>query len=486
MLPDTASMVDRVDDVIGDLIERGVRAHHRRRLGRLGHGRVLTAGDGEQWVPGGCDPRPGNDVEVLIDGDAALGAMLDVLLTAKSHVHIANWHATPTFRMGRDPALPTLRDLLAELAERVDVRVLLWAGPPLPVFQPSRNLAEDVRRQFTDNSRVRCLLDGRERTLHCHHEKIVIVDDTVAFVGGIDLTNLSGDRWDRTAHPPRGAIGWHDVATKLTGPIVADVAEHFRQRWHEVGGEVLPAPEIAPPAVDGVTVQMIRTVPEHTYRFAPRGEFSIADAYLRGLRAAERLIYLENQFLWSTEIVQVLVDKLRHPPSPDFRMLLILPTRPSSGRDTTRGQLGCLLEADDGRRHLLAGTLTAHSDHRTDPVYVHAKVGIIDDHWLTIGSANLNEHSLFNDTEVNVLIRDSAVATATRLRLWAEHLEMPRSAIDGDPTAVIDTIWKPVARTQSDRVQAALAPTHRLARLPAVSRRTERLMGPARGLLVDG
>ena len=80
-----------------------------------------------------------------------------------------------------------------------------------------------VREQLTAGSRIECVLDARERTMHCHHEKLVIVDDTVAFVGGIDLTSLSGGRWDSTEHQPRGSLGWHDVATKLRGPIVGDV-----------------------------------------------------------------------------------------------------------------------------------------------------------------------------------------------------------------------------------------------------------------------
>lgn len=117
---------------------------------------------------------------------------------------------------------------------------------------------------------------------------------------------------------------------------------------------------------------------------------------------------------------------------------------------------------------------------------MHAKVGIIDDQWLTIGSANLNEHSLFSDTEVNIATTDSALPRRTRLRLWAEHLERPEAEIDGDPTTVIDTIWTPLAHDQLTRNNNSLTATARVTRLPAVSRRTERLLGPTRGLLVDG
>src|ERR1700686_5771953 len=100
--------------------------------------------------------------------------------------------------------------------------------------------------------------------MHCHHEKIVIVDGEVAFVGGIDLTALGGDRFDSCEHPMRGRIGWHDVATRLRGPAVVDVAAHFAARWSEVTGQPLEPP--APPAKAGPhELQVGRTIPEKAY-----------------------------------------------------------------------------------------------------------------------------------------------------------------------------------------------------------------------------
>lgn len=470
--------MSRFDDIAGGGLERTVQRHHRRRLKRLGQLDSLdsvAAGINGWWVPGDRAPRDGNDLQVLIDGETSFAAMHDALMAAHSHVHIAGWHLTPEFRLLRAAETPTLAELLKDLAKRVDVRVLLWAGPPLPAFKPSRPMMKKVRAALTDDSQVRCVLDARERTLHCHHEKLVIIDDEIAFVGGIDLSNLHGDRWDHRNHPPRKATGWHDVTTRLKGPIVADVAEHFRERWQETAAEVLPEPIRQPPA-GAVTIQMWRTVPEDTYRFASKGEFSILNGYLRALRRAEKLIYLENQFLWSTEIVDVLVKKLEKPPGDDFRILIVMPMQPSSGADTTRGQLGRLLQADNGRGYLLPVTVRSHDTQATAALYVHAKVGIIDDQWITIGSANLNEHSLFNDTEVNIATTDPALARSTRLRLWAEHLERPETEIDGDPTTVIDTIWTPLAQDQLARSNDNLRTTARVTRLPAVSRRTERLL----------
>jgi phosphatidylserine/phosphatidylglycerophosphate/cardiolipin synthase-like enzyme len=482
-LPDT---VERVDRLVGRQLERQVRRHHRRRLAKLGHAHVFDPPDSSLWAEGDPPPRSGNRLEVLIDGKRAIGEIHAALKQARSHVHVAGWHITPAFAIDRDGDSPTtLRDLLAELAERVGVRVLVWAGPPAPVFEPKRSDVKQVRDELTDGTRIRCVLDARERTMHCHHEKLVIVDDEVAFVGGIDLTSLSGDRWDHTEHPAEGRLGWHDVATRLQGPAVADVAEHFRARWQEVAQEPLPAPSARPPAGE-TTVQVLRTVPDGTYDFVPEGDFRILDAYVRALRSAQRLVYLENQFLWSTEIAEILAAKLEQPPTDAFRIVLLLPAHPNNGADTTRGQLGRLVEAADGSDRLLAATISCRSGSRTHPLYVHAKVGIVDDRWLTIGSANLNEHSLFNDTEMNVLTCDEGLARRTRLELWAEHLERPVVQVDGDPARVIDELWRPIAEEQLRLHRADRPRTHRLMELPAVSRRTKRLIGPMRGLLVDG
>jgi phosphatidylserine/phosphatidylglycerophosphate/cardiolipin synthase-like enzyme len=227
-------------------------------------------------------------------------------------------------------------------------------------------------------------------------------------------------------------------------------------------------------------------VPEKIYRRLPRGDFSILESYLGALKAAQRLIYLENQFLWSPEVAAALADKLRHPSDPDFRLLLVLPAKPNSGADDTRGVLGELIEADDNNGRLLACTLYARSGALADPIYVHAKIAIIDDHWLTIGSANLNEHSLFNDTEMNLVTHDPGIATDARLRLWSEHLELPVADIPADTTKAIDEIWKPLSAEQLQRRNQGQPLTHRLVRLPNVSRRSGRALGPLSGLLVDG
>jgi phosphatidylserine/phosphatidylglycerophosphate/cardiolipin synthase-like enzyme len=321
--------------------------------------------------------------------------------------------------------------------------------------------------------------------MHCHHEKTIVVDDRVAFVGGIDLTSFQGDRWDTSAHRARAQLGWHDATSVIRGPAVADVAEHFRLRWHEVAGERLPPVRAAEEAGD-VELQVVRTVPENVYDALPRGSFRILESYLRALRSARRLVYLENQFLWSQDVVDVLAEKLRQPPDDRFRCVLLLPADPNDGADETRGQLGQLAEADAGRGRLLGCTLFARDGELSDPVYVHAKVGIVDDEWLTVGSANLNNHSLFNDTEMNVVAHDPALVRAVRLRLWAEHLEADPAEVGGDPTDVVDERWRPLAEEELERARLDGHGRHKLRLLPHVSRRSKCLLGPLNGFLVDG
>ena len=316
-----------------------------------------------------------------------------------------------------------------------------------------------------------------------------MIDDRIAFVGGIDFTSEAGDRFDSADHPARAAIGWHDACALIEGPAVQDVADHFRSPL--AGSHERDTATAAARGSGGETeLQIVRTVPEHVYRGLPRGDFGILESYGRALRSARRLIYLENQFLWSSEIEAVLVDKLRRPPHPDFRLLVVLPARPNNGSDDTRGMLGELIEADDDNGRLLACTLYARSGNLFDPIYVHAKIGIVDDAWLTIGSANLNEHSLFNDTEMNVVTHDEDIAARHQIASVGRASRAPgehdpcgphprdRRALEADQRGSAQAARRelaphPPAGAPAERL-AALGPRPRPAERPA-RRRLSRL-----------
>ncbi len=117
----TSDLALRVDRGIGRSLERAVSAHHRRRLSNVGWARALDPPPGS-WAAGEPPPRPGNAVEILVDGAAALPRIAGALQNARSHVHLTGWHFSPDFALSRDGDPVVLRNLLAELAERVDVR----------------------------------------------------------------------------------------------------------------------------------------------------------------------------------------------------------------------------------------------------------------------------------------------------------------------------------------------------------------------------
>jgi phosphatidylserine/phosphatidylglycerophosphate/cardiolipin synthase-like enzyme len=474
----------KLGHVLGERIDDAVRNRHRSRLRRVGWQHAVDAPK-RAFANGSFPSRPGNALEVLVDGSEALPAIAAALAGAESYVHLAGWFFSPELHLSREEEPVVVRNLLAKLAERVDVRVLSWKGAPLPVFKPSQREVREMLEALARHTKIEAHADGCTGFTHCHHEKVIVIDGRVAFVGGIDLTLDGGDPYDTPSHIARGGIGWHDAAVRIEGPAVADVEQHFRLRWYGTTRELLPRPDVSGEAGD-VEAQIVRTVPAHAYRAVRNGDYSILEAYTGALRSAERFIYLENQFLWSPEIVAILAGKLKNPPSDEFRVLVLLPARANDGADISRGQVAALIHAADETTRFLACTIYAREQNLRDPVYVHSKIGIVDDRWLTLGSANLNAHSLFHDTEVNVVTLDERVARAARLRLWSEHLELsPEEIADADAIELIDEFWERISSEQLELLESGEALTHRLVKLPGVSRRRRRLIGPLQSHLYD-
>jgi phosphatidylserine/phosphatidylglycerophosphate/cardiolipin synthase-like enzyme len=420
--------------------------------------------DDPRWFPGGTPPRERNAITPLIDGEPAFAALEAAIRGARHYVYVAGWALTPAFALRRALAGAGDDDLLlkalAEASERVPVKVLVWSGATL-FFAPTRRSVEQARDELLAVApHLDCRLDDHCRPLHCHHQKAVVVDGQVAFAGGLDLTTLEGDRWDRMGHPLRFGRNWHDVTLQVRGAAVADIERNFTQRWAEVTGETaLPH---QPPVVEPgwrTPCQVVRTIPRGDYRFAPDGEFGIAHAYLAAIARARRFIYLENQYLWSREIVDALVAALRRNDD-DFRILLVLPARADLGKFDNDKHVELLQQADGGRGRFSAyalytgGAATGPTGFFYRPVYVHAKVGIVDDEWYTVGSANLNGRGLATDSELNVQALDPPGARALRLALWAEHLGLsPDDLAALDPTDVMRRLWPQRAAAVRQRVQ---------------------------------
>jgi len=228
------------------------------------------------------------------------------------------------------------------------------------------------------------------------------------------------------------------------------VEYNFRQRWNAAASRKYfqrvplvhthPVPE---PVESESVVQVARTIPRWTYHFEPKVAQGIAQLYTQAIRQARRFIYLENQYLWvraytgldipflgkdSPEmelIVRELIDALRR----GVTLAITLPDHPAPGRAFTDAVVARIRqqapEAVAERRFLsfcLGASQRKGDREHYRPIYVHAKVAIVDDSWTTIGSANLNNRGLRDDTEINVAVLDARFAQALRFKLWAEHL----------------------------------------------------------------
>ena len=424
----------------------------------------------DRWFPTDAPPRHGNRLTPLVDGQDAMRTMYEAMENAKESILVAAWFVTPNMRMIRpadDPYDPrdgkggphAFLSLIARKADEVDVRVLIWPGSITGKFA-YRHVEKTRKMLVRANPKIRARLDKRERFSHCQHQKALVVDGRVAVVGGIDVTAFDADRWDVRAHTFRASRNWHDMHWRLDGPCVVDVAANFVQRWNAaVPDEPLELPPAPPPLEGGADAQVLRTIPKGDYPFAPRGIYGIAYAYRRAIARAERFIYLENQYLWSPEITDALCEAIQRGHDTGLRVALVLPSHPNIGKGDSDRHVEDLIRADAGRGVFRAYTLytSCHDERRGGykyrPIYVHAKVGIIDDAWATVGSANLNGRGMATDSELNIATTDQASASAVRLRLWSEHLCRAEDELrDVDPCAVLDGLWIDTARAQHEIV----------------------------------
>lgn len=289
-------------------------------------------------------------------------------------------------------------------------------------------------------------LDRVHPPLGAHHMKLLVVDDAIAFCGGIDMTQ---GRWDRRTHTeadparrtPRGRLlpPWHDATSCVTGPAAKALGELARQRWQKATGETLaPPPEVAPVWPQLVTdmrevdVAIARTVARTVSRHGDWPQIGeIRKLTFAMIAAARHSLYIENQYLASRRIAEALAKRLRQPEGPE--VVLVMPLvadgwLEAKTMDSARVRLMHLLKRAD--RHGRLRLYYPVNDAGT-PIYVHAKIMIADDAALKIGSANLNNRSMGYDTECDLMIEAAgqsdpeAVRMAIRQRrddLIGEHL----------------------------------------------------------------
>ncbi len=453
------------------------------------------------WAEGDTPVHADSRVAYLVDAHSTLLTMCRHFLMARKYIYIATWGMTPLMelvrgtdqRAGPDNS-PEQEALLAELREEglqepeidfwcshaltaqavlgymvskgVEVKVLIWSSSERFSHCDPKAAQEQLAQ-----AGVSCILDDSSHGILHHpieslHQKIAIVDGTHAFVGGIDmLIELSGDydRWDthfhhyfsplRSNEEQRSPHNWHDAHAIIEGPAVGDVELNFRQRWndvvqrHEWDNQLLVPEHPLPSPVESISlVQVARTIPGHTYSFAPEdGIHGIAQLYANALSNAHNFVYMENQYFWTHAYYGIDLPLLGND-SPDMErnirelaaalqrgatVAIVLPDHPNVGRAFTDAGLARLREeapvaAAQGRiqAFCLAASLEVDGEEDYRPIYVHAKVTIVDDVWSTVGSANLNNRGMRDDTELNVATLDAELALGLRMLLWAEHLEL--------------------------------------------------------------
>ncbi len=426
--------------------------------------------DGLAWTEG-------NRVEVLCHGAAYYARLYAELCTLEpgDQLYLTDWRGDADQLLAGPGS--QLGQVLAELAGRgVQVRGLLWRSHPARThFNEEQNLRLG---QLVNRAGGQLLLDERVRGPGSQHQKLVVVrrpgreDADVAFIGGIDLAHGRGDDARHLGDPQAVEIDrrygerppWHDVQLELHGPAVGDVDLTFRERWEDPTpldhrnpwrlrrtrqldqprrpGPLPPMPRDPAPAGPHA-VQVLRTYPAKHPRlpFAPAGERSIARAYAKALWRARRLVYVEDQYLWSAEVAGLLADALRR--SPELRLVVVVPRYPDQdGRlSGPPNRIGQQTAIETVRR--AGGDRVAVYDLENQagtPIYVHAKVCVVDDVWAAVGSDNLNRRSWTHDAELTAAVLDPTpdgrapadpaglgdgarrFARELRLALWREHL----------------------------------------------------------------
>ena len=420
----------------------------------------------------------GNQVVPLVDGANYFPRLHAALAATGSGdcVYLVDFRGD-TVELLAGPGTGVGQVLSAAARRGVRLYGLLWRSQPDWLDQSEGANAELVRTVAEAGGEL--LLDARTRRAGSHHQKFVVIrhqqhpNEDVAFVGGIDLGLSRNDDSSHSGDPQVMSFPstygerppWHDVQAAIHGPAVADIEHTFRERWYgstvldlssplrmlfdrayhagKLVGQELPDRRLDPPPAGSQAVQVLRTYPARLrrYPFAPLGERSIAHAYRKVFARARRLIYIEDQYLWAPFVADLLAEALRR--NPELHLICVVPRFPDKDGIS---RLPSLV----GREQAIKVCRSAGGDRFAiydvenpvgTPVYVHAKVVVVDDVWAMIGSDNLNRRSWTHDSELSCAVLDTETdprepvdppglgdgarvfARNLRLRLWREHLD---------------------------------------------------------------
>lgn len=358
---------------------------------------------------------------VLVDASDYFRTAKQAMLRARHSVILVGWDFDA--RITLEPQGQTLDgpnrvgaflNWLAKRRKSLRIGILKWDLGMLQSLGRGETPAYFLRWLF--GHRVRMKLDGAHPPSAAHHQKLLVVDDALAFCGGIDMTV---GRWDTpehaedapARHTPRGepCPPWHDATTCADGPLAQALGELARERWKRATGEDWPAapgegpswPEELEPLLQQVEVGIARTMA--AYEEEPQVS-EIEALTLRLIATARHSLYIESQYFASRRVAEAMAARLQEPDGPEI--LLINPESADgwleqATMDAARVRLVHMVHRADrhGRFRILHPVNAAGT-----PIYVHAKIMIMDDRVLKIGSANLNNRSMGHDTECDLAV----------------------------------------------------------------------------------
>ena len=378
------------------------------------------------------------------------------MIEAKSQILLMGWDLDTRIKLieeeedGEAPVhLGPLLQWLSKTRPGLTIRILAWGGQAWRFLGRGTTMLRFGQWRWL-NPRIEFKLDTAHPREASHHHKILVVDDNFAFCGGIDVT---GSRWDTRAHRDdepgrrRPTTGrrygpWHDAAMAVDGDAAAALGDLSRKRWRTACGiEVDPPAERADPWPDGLDPQFRGSriaIARTRGRNGDQKEVREIEAlFLDMIAAARRFVYVESQYFASRAIAQAIGRRLEEPDGPEF---VVVNPKTADGwleekvMGAARAELlRALAERDrNGRLRLYTPVTEGGED-----IYVHAKLMIVDDEMLRVGSANLNNRSMGLDSECDLMLDARAPANrgcaieiaALRCDLMGEHLGVPAGEV---------------------------------------------------------
>jgi phospholipase D1/2 len=401
---------------------------------------------------------------VLVDGSNYFAALREAMLAARNSIRILGWDIDSRTRLigveipPPDGAPESLREFLEELVTRtpgLEIKLLLWDYSVF--YAAEREILPQVSLGWRTPDGIDICLDGELPVEASCHQKVVVIDDCLAFVGGLDLTVR---RWDTPEHKPDDSrrvdpggepyAPFHDLHAVVDGEPARAVARFCRQRWELATSEQLPLtstdrdlwPTSVTPQFTDTEVGIARTIAP----YRDQSQVSeIREIYLAAIQQAESFIYIENQYITAECIAETLMERLQQ--NIQLEVLCVCPRAPggwleAKAMGAARERFMARISAAglDDRVRFVEPRVGASDDDL--PINVHAKLMIVDDRILLLGSANLNNRSLGLDTECNLVLdcaersRREALA-GIRDALIAEHTgasarEVSRRLVRGD------------------------------------------------------